>query len=247
MQNNPAQKASMPPQLIRDIRRMIEEARSSVAATVNAGLTMLYWRIGKRINKEVLRGERAEYGKEILATLSQQLMQEYGNGFSYSALTRMARFFEAFPDRKIVATLSQTLSWSHFRELLPLEKHLQRDFYAEICRVERWSVRTLRKKIDSMLFERTALSKKPDELIRQELDSLRSEDRLTPDMVFRDPYFLDFLGLKDRYLEKDLEDAILRELEQFLLELGSGFTFVARQKRIQVDSDDYYIDLLFFH
>ena len=192
-------------------------------------------------------GERAEYGKEILATLSQQLMQEYGNGFSYSALTRMARFFEAFPDRKIVATLSQTLSWSHFRELLPLEKHLQRDFYAEMCRVERWSVRTLRKKIDSMLFERTALSKKPDELIRQELDSLRSEDRLTPDMVFRDPYFLDFLGLKDRYLEKDLEDAILRELEQFLLELGSGFTFVARQKRIQVDSDDYYIDLLFFH
>ena len=192
-------------------------------------------------------GERAEYGKEILATLSQQLMQEYGNGFSYSALTRMARFFEAFPDRKIVATLSQTLSWSHFRELLPLEKHLQRDFYAEICRVERWSVRTLRKKIDSMLFERTALSKKPDELISQELDSLRSEDRLTPDMVFRDPYFLDFLGLKDRYLEKDLEDAILRELEQFLLELGSGFTFVARQKRIQVDSDDYYIDLLFFH
>ena len=247
MQNKPAQKESMPPQLFRDIRGMIEEARSSVAATVNAGLTMLYWRIGKRINKEVLRGERAEYGKEILATLSQQLMQEYGNGFSYSALTRMARFFEAFPDRKIVATLSQTLSWSHFRELLPLEKHLQRDFYAEICRVERWSVRTLRKKIDSMLFERTALSKKPDELIRQELDSLRSEDRLTPDMVFRDPYFLDFLGLKDCYLEKDLEDAILRELEQFLLELGSGFTFVARQKRIQVDSDDYYIDLLFFH
>ena len=140
MQNNPAQKALMPPQLFRDIRGMIEEARSSVATTVNVGLTMLYWRIGKRINKEVLRGKRAEYGKEILATLSQQLMQEYGNGFSYSTLTRMARFSEAFPKRKIVATLSQTLSWSHFRELLPLEKHLQRDFYAEICRVERWSV-----------------------------------------------------------------------------------------------------------
>lgn len=247
MQNNPAQKASMPPQLFRDVREMIEEARFSVAATVNTGLTMLYWRVGKRINEEILKGERAGYGKEILATLSQQLMQEYGNGFSYSALTRMAKFSEAFPDRKIIATLSQTLSWSHFRELLPLEKHLQRDFYAEMCRVESWSVRILRKKIDSMLYERTALSKKPDELIHQELDGLRGEDRLTPDLVFRDPYFLDFLGLKDRYLEKDLEDAILRELEQFLLELGVGFSFIARQKRIQVDSDDYYIDLLFFH
>ena len=164
-----------------------------------------------------------------------------------TALTRMIKFSEAFPNSQIVATLSQQLSWSHFRELLPLDKPLQRDFYAEMCRIERWNVRTLGKKIDSMLYERTALSKKPDELIRLELDALRSEDRITPDLVFRDPYFLDFLGLKDRYLEKDLEDAILRELEQFLMELGAGFSFIARQKRIQVDNDDYYLDLLFFH
>jgi predicted nuclease of restriction endonuclease-like (RecB) superfamily len=233
--------------LLHELRSLIEETRATVATTVNAALSTLYWQIGKRINQEILKGERGDYGKEILATLSQQLSREYGNGFSYSALTRMVQFFEAFPDARIVATLSQTLSWSHFRELLPLSKALQRDFYAEMCRVERWSVRTLRKKIDSMLFERTALSKKPDELIRLELDGLRDEDRFTPDLVFRDPYFLDFLGLKDRYLENDLEDAILRELEQFLLELGAGFTFVARQKRIQVDSDDYYLDLLFFH
>jgi predicted nuclease of restriction endonuclease-like (RecB) superfamily len=159
----------------------------------------------------------------------------------------MIQFAEIFHDEHIVVTLLRQLSWSHFLSLIPLKDPLQRDFYAEMCRMERWSVRTLRKKIDSMLFERTALSQKPDELIRLELDGLRSEDRLTPDLVFRDPYVLDFLGLKDRYLEKDLEDAILRELEQFLLELGAGFSFIARQKRIQVDNDDYYLDLLFFH
>lgn len=208
---------------------------------------MLYWRIGRRINDEVLQGERAEYGKQIVATLSQQLTEEYGSGFSYSALTRMMKFAEVFPDPEIVATLSQQLSWSHFRELLPLEQPLQRDFYAEMCRVERWSVRTLRDKIDSMLYERTALSKKPEALIREELDALRDQDRISPDLVFRDPYVLDFLGLRDRYLERDLEDAILRELEQFLLELGAGFSFIARQKRISVDSDDYYLDLLFYH
>ncbi len=233
--------------LLQDIRRMIEKTRSAVAAAVNVGLTMLYWQIGKRINAEILKGERAKYGEEIIATLSQELIKEYGQGFNYSALTRMVRFAEVFPDSEIVATLSQQLSWSHFKELLPLEKPLQRDFYAEMCRVERWSVRTLRQKVDSMLYERTALSKKPEKLIRQELDALRGEGRLSPDLVFRDPYFLDFLGLKDRYMEKDLEDAILRELEQFILELGEGFSFIARQKRIQVDSDDYYIDLLFYN
>jgi predicted nuclease of restriction endonuclease-like (RecB) superfamily len=159
----------------------------------------------------------------------------------------MIRFAEVFHDERIVSTLWRQLGWSHFKEIVYIKDPLKRDFYAEMCRLERWSVRVLREKIDSMLYERTALSKKPHKLIRQELDMLRKEDRLTPDLVFRDPYILDFLGLKDRYLEKDLEDAILRELEQFILELGAGFSFIARQKRIQVDNDDYYIDLLFFH
>lgn len=129
--------------LLDDLRRMIEETRQGVAVMVNAGLTMLYWRVGKRINEEILKGERADYGKQILATVSQELVNDYGKGFSYSALTRMLKFSEVFPDPQIVATLSQTLSWSHFCELFPLEKPLQRDFYAEMCRVERWSVRTL--------------------------------------------------------------------------------------------------------
>lgn len=152
--------------LVRDLKELIDEARSAVAATVNVGLTLLYWQVGKRVNTEILKGGRAEYGKGILATVSQQLTEAYGQGFSYSALTRMMTFSEVFPEREIVATLSQTLSWSHFRELLALKKPLQREFYAEMCRIEQWDVRSLRKKIDGMLYERTALSKKPDDLIR---------------------------------------------------------------------------------
>jgi predicted nuclease of restriction endonuclease-like (RecB) superfamily len=159
----------------------------------------------------------------------------------------MIHFVEVFPNEEIVSALRRQLSWTHFKQIIYLDDPLKRDFYAEMCRIERWSTRTLEKKISGMLFERTALSKKPDKLIRHELNALRAEDTLTPDLVFRDPYFLDFLGLKDRYLEKDIEDAIMREMENFILELGIGFTFVARQKRIQVDNDDYYLDLLFYH
>jgi len=246
---SPRKKAPAKPAdtLLNDLRGLIEETRAKVATTVNAALTMLYWRIGKRINGEILQGARADYGEAIVSTVSRQLVAEYGSGFAGKSLRHMMRFAEVFPDEQIVSTLWRQLSWSHFKEIIYQQDSLQRDFYAEMCRMERWSVRTLRQKIGSMLYERTALSRKPDELIRLELDALRGEDLLTPDLVFRDPYFLDFLGLNDRYLEKDLEDAILRELEQFLLELGVGFTFVARQKRIQVDNDDYYLDLLFFH
>jgi predicted nuclease of restriction endonuclease-like (RecB) superfamily len=208
---------------------------------------MMYWQIGKRIGEEILKGERAGYGEAIVATVSRQLVEEFGTGFSEKSLRRMIQFSESFQDAQIVATLSRQLSWSHFRELLPLDKPLQREFYAEMCRVERWSVRTLRQKIGSMLYERTAISKKPEELAKLELQVLRENDRLTPDLVFRDPYFLDFLGLKDTFQEKDLEAAILKELELFILELGGGFTFVARQKRILVDGDDFYLDLLFYH
>ena len=159
----------------------------------------------------------------------------------------MIQFAETFPDMEIVATLSRQLSWSHFVEILPLKDRLKLDFYAEMCRIERWSVRTLRHKIGHLLFERTAVAKKPEKLIEQDLAMLRDEDRMTPDLVFRDPYFLDFLGLTGQYTEKDLELAILRELEAFILELGNDFAFVARQKRITVDSEDYYLDLLFYH
>jgi predicted nuclease of restriction endonuclease-like (RecB) superfamily len=233
--------------LLGDIRQLIEQARSAVAAAVNSGLTMLNWQIGNRIHRDILRENRADYGEKIVATLSRQLVQEYGSGFDDKNLWRMVQFAELFPDHKIIATLSRQLSWSHFKEIIPLKDQLQRDFYAEMCRVERWSVRTLSEKIDGMLFERTALSKKPEKLVKMEIAKLREEDKLTPDLVFKDPYFLDFLGLKGTYLEKDLEAAILRELESFIMEFGSGFSFVARQKRITVGNDDFYIDLLFYH
>lgn len=236
-----------PAGLLKDIRVLIEEARHQTAAAVNVGLTLLYWRMGRRIKNEELGNERAVYGKQIVATLSQQLVADYGRGFAEKNLRRMVQFTQTYPDEQIVVTLLRQLSWSHFLALLPLEKPLQRDFYAEMCRIEGWSVRTLRERIDSMLYERTALSKKPDELIRQELATLRNQSEVAPALLLKDPYLLDFLGLTDRFLERDLEDAILRELETFLLELGSGFSFVARQKRIQLDGDDFYIDLLFYN
>jgi predicted nuclease of restriction endonuclease-like (RecB) superfamily len=233
--------------LLGDLRHLIAEARQDVARQVNSALVLLYWRVGTRIRQDILNEKRAEYGQEILPTLAAQLSAEFGPGYTARNLASMVRFAEAFPDETILHTLCTKLSWSHFRLIIYLDDDLKRDFYAEMCRIEGWSVRTLDKRIGGMLFERTALSKKPEKLIRDELDSLRAKDKLTPDLVFRDPYFLDFLGLKDRYLEKDIEDAIMREMENFILELGVGFTFVARQKRIQVDSDDYYLDLLFYH
>lgn len=236
-----------PAGLVADVRSMIEQTRDGVARTVNVGMTLLYWRIGKRIQSEVLQNQRAEYGKEIISTLSRQLEAEFGRGFGRRNLFNMLRFAEVFPDIGIVQSLIAQLGWTHFLHIIPLKEDLQRDFYAEMCRVERWSTRTLASKIDSMLYERTAISKQPEEVAKAEIAKLRAEDQLTPALVFKDPYILDFLGLRDRYLEKDLEDAILREIEGFLLELGDGFAFLARQKRIQIDSDDFYLDLLFYH
>lgn len=236
-----------PDRLLSELRGMIAEARDHVAQAANAALTMLYWRIGKRIHQEVLDEKRAKYGKQIVASVGRHLASEFGSGFGEKNLRRMIQFAETFPDEEIVAALRRQLGWTHFRTLIPLKDSLKRDFYAEMCRIERWSTRTLAKKIDSMFYERTAISKKPEEVASGELDQLRAEDRLSPAFVFRDPYILDFLGLKDRYLEKDLEDAILREIESFLLELGDGFAFLSRQTRIQIDSDDFYLDLLFYH
>jgi predicted nuclease of restriction endonuclease-like (RecB) superfamily len=225
MKGKPAKTSAIPAtadSLLGDIRRLIEDARAAVAVTVNAGLTMLYWRIGERIRREILKGARAAYGEEIVATVSRQLETEYGRGFSEKSLRHMIRFAEVFPDEKIVSALMRQLRWTHFLTIIYLPDPIQRDFYAEMCRIERWSTRTLQKKIASMLYERTALSRKPEDLAKNELQALRDEDRMSPDLVFRDPYLLDFLGLHDTFQEKDLEAAILREMEAFLLELVHG-------------------------
>jgi len=241
------EQVTVPPALLGDLQSLIESARVRVAVGVNAEMVLLYWDIGERIKREVLKQERAAYGEQVVNGLSDQLTLHYGPGFSRANLFHMIHFAEAFPDRKIVYTLCRQLSWSHFRNIIYIDDPLARDFYTGMCRLERWSVRILQAKIQGMLFERTALSKKPEELARKELAALRDEDKMTPDLVFRSPYFLDFLGLSDTFSEKDLENSILRDLERFILELGTDFSFVGRQKRITVDGEDYYIDLLFYH
>ncbi len=231
--------------LLEDLKNLIVSTKEQVAISVNSSLTLMYWQIGFKINEDILKNSRAEYGKEILQTVSAKLTAEFGQGYIYSSFTRMMKFAQYFTFENI-ATLSQQLSWSHFKELLPMEDNLKIEFYAQMSSLDKWSVRTLRDRIDSMLFERTALSKKPDELITHEIEKLK-EGIVSPNMVLKDPYILDFLELNDRYLEKDLEDAILRDIENFILELGTGLSFIARQKRVQIGEDDFYIDLLFYN
>lgn len=233
--------------LFKQVKTLIEQSKKRVSLTVNQELTLLNWSIGKLVHHTLLKENRAEYGEKIVATLSQQLTESYGKGYTKSALSRMTNFYKAFPNNQIIATLSQQLSWSHFIELTAIDSHLKRGFYMELAIKENWSIRNLRERIDSMLFERTGISKKPEKLIREELDRLRTEGPTSPDLVFRDPYILDFLGLQDNYSEHDLESAILNSLQQFIIELGSDFAFIARQKRIIIDQEDFWIDLLFFH
>jgi predicted nuclease of restriction endonuclease-like (RecB) superfamily len=233
--------------LFSEIKQLIEEAKQNVAVVVNATTTVLYWNIGERINTDILDNKRAEYGKEVVKSLSRNLTEEYGKGWSEKQLRHCLRIAETFPDKEIVYALSRQLSWTHFRTIMYLKDEIRREFYLEMAKLENWNTRTLDEKIDSMLFERTAISKKPDELIKHKLKELREENKLSPDLVFRDPYFLNFLGLEDRYNEKTLENAILRELEKFILELGQGFTFVERQKRMLIDGDSFKLDLLFYH
>lgn len=188
----------------------------------------------------------SQYGKNILATLSQKLTQKFGKGYSYSALTRMIKVAQQYPDFENFATMSQTLSWSHFIELATIENGTKRLFYQQMAIAEIWSVRKLRQKQDEMLFERTLISSKSEKEIVNTLENI-SPKSIVPEVVFKSSYILDYLGLRNFYSEKDLENAILNQLEKFILELGQGFAFLERQKRISVDSTDYYLDMLFYH
>ena len=234
----------MLPKLVDELQKLIEETRKGVAHQVNSAMTLMYWYIGNKLQTEVMIQEEQSI-KPILQEISKNLQKIYGKGYSYSALTRMIKFSNVI-DKESVATLSQQLSWSHIITILPIDDSLQRAFYIQMSISERWGVRTLRERIDSMLYERTMLSKKPKELIDYEIQMLK-EGSSSLDLILKDPYILDFLALNDRYLERDLEDAILREIEHFILELGSGFSFIARQKRIIIDGDDFKIDLLFYN
>lgn len=229
-----------------DIEHIIEKSARKVAVFLNAEITQLYWNIGNYILHEMAYDPYSQYGKNILATLSQKLTQKFGKGYSYSALTRMIKVAQQYPDFENFATLSQTLSWSHFIELATIENGTKRLFYQQMAIAEIWSVRKLRQKQDEMLFERTLISSKSEKEIVNTLENI-SPKSIVPEVVFKSSYILDYLGLRNFYSEKDLENAILNQLEKFILELGQGFAFLERQKRISVDSTDYYLDMLFYH
>lgn len=225
-----------------ELRDLIAASRQRLAATVNAELTQLYWRIGLRLASEVLGGERAQYGAQLMDRLGEHLAGEFGRGFEAKNLRRMVQFAQAFPDAEIVASLMRQLSWTHFLQLLPLKSEAARHFYARQCVAERWSVRELHRQIERKAFERSEIAS-----VQGDVLVAPSAEASTPAVVFKDPYFLDFLGLRQGHDEADLETAILRQLEAFILELGRGFAFVERQKRMVIDGEDFYLDLLFFH
>jgi predicted nuclease of restriction endonuclease-like (RecB) superfamily len=222
--------------LFEHIVAIIENRKSRAGAYANCEVTLMYWEVGKHISSVVLDYKRGEYGKQIVATLSQQLQGKYGKSFEYTKITRMIKFAELFPDTKIVATLSQQLSWSHFKEILPLKTEEARMFYARDAMERGYGVRELRHQISRKAYERR-------EIANTKLSALSA----VPFNVFKDPYLLDILGLKENYLEADLENAILAELETFILEFGNGFTFVERQKRMSIGEDEVVLDLLFYN
>lgn len=246
--NNHLEVPNLSSDLMKDLRQIIDSARQRVAVTANAELTMMYWHIGERINREVLGNQRAEYGKRIVSMVATQLQNQYGTkGFEIRNIRRMMQFAQKIPKEQIVSQLATQLTWSHIIEVLPVKDPLAVEFYLTMSSSCRWGRNRLRKEIDSMLFERTAIATQPDELIKKELADLRDDSNMSPDLVFKSPYFLDFTGLKGMYSEKSLEDSLVAHLEQFILELGNGFTFVERQKRMIIDGEDFYLDLLFFH
>jgi predicted nuclease of restriction endonuclease-like (RecB) superfamily len=229
-----------------EIAALIDTSKQNLSRSINKEITMLNWQIGKHID-ETLANTEENYGLEIVATLSPLLINQFGKGYTISSLHRIRRFYKAFSKIKIVATLSPLLSWSHFIELTNVKNNLARSYYTELSKIEHWNVRELRDRINSMLYERTVLSKKPEKLIKQEIKQLQRQKKFTENIVFRDNYLLDFLDLRDVYSEKDLETAILVELQKFIIEIGNDFAFLSRQKRMIIDGEDYSLDLLFYH
>ncbi len=222
--------------LFKDLAQIIEKGKQQAVSQVNSLLTLTYWHVGKKINDHVLNNERAEYGKQIIPDLAQKLEYTFGRSYTLRNIRRMMQFAQGFPEFEIVSPLVSQLSWSHFLMLMPLKSDEAKAYYTEKAIEGRWSKRELQYQIDRKAFERNEIA---NIQIQNELTEIQN--------TFKDPYFLDFLGLKSGFLENDLESAIIKELENFILELGGGFSFIERQKRIILDGKDFYLDLLFYH
>jgi len=222
--------------LFSNVSQIIEQRKFNIVSTANNQIVLMFWEIGKYINSAILGMERAEYGKRIVKTLSTQLAQKYGNEYYERNIRWMMQFAEQFPDIEIVYSLGTQLSWTHIRQLLPLKTIEEKLYYAEEVNKGFLGVRDLRHLIARKAFLR-----------RNNANLQLTRQSKIPFNAFKDPVILDTLGLKDNFLEGDLEQAILRDIENFILEFGVGFTFVARQRRIPIDDDDYKIDLLFYN
>ena len=232
--------------LYQGVSEIIDNAQQRVAVYVNAQSSMTFWNVGKYIIDDMDYQTYSAYGQKILATLSQRLMARYGKGYTYSALTRMMKVARIYGNREMFAMLSQTLTWSHFLELITIEDGTKRLFYQQMGIAEHWSVKQLRDKQDEMAYERSLIAAKPDDEIAKTLERICPQ-HMEPDVVLKSSYVLDFLGLSGYYSEEELEAAISKQLENFILELGQGFAFLERQKRFTIDGTDYYLDLLFYH
>jgi len=223
-------------ELFAELSALIEQSRQKVESYANSTMVGVFWHVGKRINEHILQNKRAEYGKQIVAIVSAQLEQAHGHNFTEKNVRRMMQFADQFQDFEIVVPLARQLSWSHFLIILPLKNFEAKLFYAQLAITENLGKRDFRKRINEKTFERTALA-----------NTQLEENSIIPFNTFKDPYLLNFLRLNDGYPEKDLENAILRELEHFIMEIGKGFAFIERQKRMIIDGEDFTLDLLFYH
>lgn len=233
--------------LVADIRKLILEAQNRAAVTLNAEAVMLYWSIGRRIKVDLMKNRRAGYGEKVQKTVSDKLTAEFGAGWGLRKIQHCVRSADVFSEEQIVSAVRSQLGWTHIKLIMAEKDALKREFYLSLCALEHWPTRILEKKMDGMLYERTAIAKKPDALVKKELSEIREKGVPSPDVVFKSSYVLDFLHLKGEYSESDLESAILSEIQDFMSELGTDFAFIGRQHRFTVDSTDYRIDLLFYH
>ena len=233
--------------LYSDVCNIIDGTRHRAATYLNTEICMTNWYVGKRIKQDVLYNQRAEYGKQVVKRLARKLTVQYGSGWSDKKLRHCIRAAETFSEEQIIYALRRQLTWTHLKSIMYVKDDLARQFYIEMTRLEHWDTRTLADKIDGQLFERTAISRKPEDVIKMELETVKDTNQLLPDLVFRSSYFLDALNLPSAFSEKDLESAIISQMVDFIKEFGSDFAFLDRQHRITVDATDYYIDLLFFH
>lgn len=234
-------------ELFNTVYTLIADARKRVAVSVNAEATLLNYKVGHHIQTFILQGNRASYGKQIIIKLSERLTNTFGSGWSDKHLRHCLRAAETFSEAQIVSAVQRQLSWTHIKTLAYENDRTKRDFYLEMAVLQRWNTRTLAEQMDKMLFERTAIAAKPQEQIEKALAELKEDNFIQPDLVFKSSYILDFLGLKSSYNELDVETALVANLQQFIMELGNGFAFLERQKRISIDATDYHLDLLFYH